>query len=113
MQHQEQFTRITSKNFSEYYNMAEKELKERQKEARKKKRKEREIGDEKYQIALGKKIAALRKERGWNQEEFSDRSGIERSSLARLEAGGVNSTINILRQIADALGISIGELVDL
>lgn len=93
--------------------MDEKELKERQKEARQKKREEREVGDAKYQIALGKKIAKLRKAKGWNQEDFSVQSGIERSSLARLEAGGVNSTINILRQIADALEIRVGELVDL
>jgi ribosome-binding protein aMBF1 (putative translation factor) len=93
--------------------MDEKELKKRQKEARQKKRKEREVGDAKYQIALGKKISKLRKERGWNQEKFSVECGIERSALARLELGRVNCTINILRQISDAFGIRIGELVDL
>lgn len=91
LQHQTSFTRITSKNFSENYNMDEKE----------------------YQIALGKKIATLRKERNWKQEDLARESGIERSSLARMEAGHVNSTINKLRQIANAFGIRIGELVDL
>lgn len=69
--------------------------------------------EKEYQIALGKKIAQLRKVRGWKQEDLSLKSGIERSSLARMEAGGVNSTINKLRQIAAAFEISIGELVDL
>lgn len=69
--------------------------------------------EKEYQIALGKKIAQLRKARGWKQEDLSLKSGIERSSLARMEAGGVNSTINKLRQIAAAFEISIGELVDL
>lgn len=69
--------------------------------------------EKEYQIALGKRIAQLRKSRGWKQEDLSLKSGIERSSLARMEAGGVNSTINKLRQIAAAFEISIGELVDL
>lgn len=69
--------------------------------------------DKQYQIELGKRIALLRKNKGWKQEDLSTHSGIERSSLARIEAGGVNSTINKLRQIAKAFNISIGELVDL
>lgn len=88
--------------------MTEKELKEQKERLLK----ERELKDKAYQVALGKKIAALRKERNWKQEKLSMKSGIERSSLARMESGGVNSTINKLRQIAEAFGISIGELVD-
>ncbi|NVK65692.1 MAG: helix-turn-helix transcriptional regulator [Flavobacteriales bacterium] len=62
---------------------------------------------------LGKRIAEERKKHGWTQEKFAELSGIERSSLARIESGGVNSTINKLRQIAKALDIEIGELVTL
>lgn len=69
--------------------------------------------DKQYQIELGKRIAQLRKNKGWKQDDLSVHSGIERSSLARIEAGGVNSTINKLRQIAKALDVSIAELVDL
>lgn len=69
--------------------------------------------DEEYLVELGKKIATIRKSQGMTQKKFADVSGIERSSLARIEAGGINSTINKLRQIAHALNIEIGELVAL
>jgi len=67
--------------------------------------------DKKYLQKLGKRIGQLRKEGGFTQVEFAESSGIERSSLARIESGGVNSTINKLRQIATALNVSIEELV--
>lgn len=72
-----------------------------------------ETTDEQYLEELGEKIARERKKRGMTQAEFAFHSGIERSSLARIEVGGVNSTINKLRQIAKALDLEIGELVSL
>ena len=71
------------------------------------------MGDKIFLRKLGKRIASERKKHGWTQEKFAKISGVERSSLARIESGGVNSTINKLRQIAKALDIEIGELVSL
>ena len=68
--------------------------------------------DETFLKKLGKRIANERKKHGHTQEEFAELSGVERSSLSRIESGGVNSTINKLRQIAKALDIEISELVD-
>ncbi len=71
------------------------------------------MDDKKYLIELGKKIAELRKKRGLTQEKFAELHHFDRGSLARIEAGGVNSTINKLRKIATALDVEIGELVTL
>lgn len=69
--------------------------------------------DEKYLKELGKKIALLRKKEGLTQLKFAEKHQIDRASLARIESGGVNSTINKLREIAKALSVDIGELVNL
>lgn len=60
---------------------------------------------------LGKKIADLRKSKGFTQLEFSEKVGIPRTSLTRIELGNTNCTICMLRKIADELNISLEELV--
>lgn len=70
-----------------------------------------DIEDDKYLKLLGKRIAQLRKEKGFTQVLFSKASGIERSALARIESGGINSSILKLKQIANALGVNMAELM--
>jgi transcriptional regulator with XRE-family HTH domain len=62
---------------------------------------------------LGKRIANLRIEKGFTQNELADLIDIERSNLARVEAGNTNPTYLTLLKIAIALSISVSELVDL
>ncbi len=69
--------------------------------------------DKQYLIELGKRIAQLRKSKNWTQEDLSIKSGVERSALARMESGGVNSGVLNLKKISLALKVTIGELVDL
>lgn len=67
--------------------------------------------DEEYLIKLGKKIARLRKEKGWTQADFAIKINTHRTNVTRIELGNVNSTINILRKISKELGIGVEELV--
>ena len=62
---------------------------------------------------LGKRIANLRIDNGFTQNELADLIDIERSNLARVEAGNTNPTYLTLLKISIALSISVSELVDL
>lgn len=56
-------------------------------------------------ILFGKRVAVLRKERGWSQEQLALESGIARSYLSGVERGQRNiSLVNICR-LADCLSL--------
>ena len=64
--------------------------------------------DKKYlQLAIGKRIKALREERNIPQQDLAAKCNIEKSNLSRLEAGGTNPTIYTLQKIADNLNVTI------
>jgi len=56
-------------------------------------------------------VRRLRTAHGFNLERLAAVSGVGRSTLARLEAGLANPTIETIFAIADALGVSIGALL--
>jgi len=60
---------------------------------------------------IGKKIKAIRIERGFSLASLAQRSGISKSALFGIEESRVNPTINSLWSVATALGIAFGELV--
>ncbi len=59
---------------------------------------------------LGRKIRILREQGNLTQEELSERAQISYKFLGEIERGLKNSSIKILGQIADAMGISLAEL---
>ena len=62
--------------------------------------------------SLGKRIAHLRKTKGWSQLELSVESGVAKSYLCDLEAGRRNPSLETLEKIALALGISLSFLLE-
>lgn len=68
-----------------------------------------ELKDKEYYKEFGKRVRALRKERGLTQLELSALSDLEKSAIQRIERG-YNSTIKTLRKLADAFEISISEM---
>ncbi len=62
--------------------------------------------------SLGKRIAHLRKTKGWSQLELSVESGVAKSYLCDLEAGRRNPSLETLEKIALALGISLSVLLE-
>jgi transcriptional regulator with XRE-family HTH domain len=59
---------------------------------------------------LGKRIAGLRKERGFSQEGFAHEFGFHRSYMGAVERGEKNITLAMVSKIAKALKISLSEL---
>ena len=60
---------------------------------------------------FGKRLRALREERGWSQEEFADRAGLHRTYVSAVERGVRNPTLSVLERLAKALGVSMADLV--
>jgi transcriptional regulator with XRE-family HTH domain len=60
---------------------------------------------------LGRRIEVLRTVRGWRQRDLGQASGISRSRICMIEAGGP-STVRSMRQIAAAFGITLSSLLD-
>lgn len=63
-------------------------------------------------VALGKRVRTLRTNRGWSQEEFAERCGLDRTYIGGVERGERNVGALNLVQIAAALGVSVGALFD-
>lgn len=58
---------------------------------------------------LGKRIAELRKKRGFSQEGFAHECGFNRSYMGAVERGEKNITL-AMDKVANALKISLSEL---
>jgi transcriptional regulator with XRE-family HTH domain len=63
------------------------------------------------QKQIGATIRALRLKRGWSQDVFADRSGLNRAHVGEIERGESNVTIQTLKIIADTLRVKICDLV--
>ena len=61
--------------------------------------------------AIGLRVVSLRTCRGWNQTELAKRAQMERPILARLENGRHVPTLLTLRDVADAFGLGLAELL--
>lgn len=66
-------------------------------------------------IELGVTIAALRKMKGWSQEELAERANISRAHLSYIETPSMaySFSLDVLYNIADALGIRPGDLLNI
>jgi transcriptional regulator with XRE-family HTH domain len=65
------------------------------------------------QPALGKAIRQTRKKKGETQEAVAQQAGVAIPTLSMIEGGNSNPTWATVRDIADALGVSMGELAKL
>lgn len=61
--------------------------------------------------ALGREIRRHRKAKKLSQEQLAERAGLHRNYIGYLERGENSARIVTLFDIADALGIGLGELV--
>ncbi|MFA5190765.1 MAG: helix-turn-helix transcriptional regulator [Verrucomicrobiia bacterium] len=59
---------------------------------------------------LGDRIRQRRKTRGWTQEEFADKAGIDRSYAGGIERGERNITFTVLCQLCAALDCDVAAL---
>ncbi len=56
---------------------------------------------------LGMRIAYLRKQKGWSQEDLSLEANVNKNYISDLERGTRNPSLEILERIADAFGITL------
>ena len=62
--------------------------------------------------AFGERLRAERERRGMSRKVLADQAGISERYVTQIESGKGNVSIAILRQIASALGVPLGRLVD-
>ena len=60
---------------------------------------------------IGMNVAALRRDKGLSQEDLADAAGLRQAYLSGLEAGKRNPTVRTLVRLADALSVSIDDLI--
>jgi transcriptional regulator with XRE-family HTH domain len=62
--------------------------------------------------ALCNRVTGLRKKHKLTLDQLAAASGVSRSMLSQIERGQANPTLAVTYRIAQAFGISVGELVD-
>ena len=60
---------------------------------------------------IGQRIAQLRKLAGMSQEQLSERAGLQRTHVSRIEAGKYAVTLETIQAIAEALGMTV-DIID-
>jgi len=63
-------------------------------------------------LDLAERVKRLRKRGGLTLAGLATSSGVSRSMLSQIERGQANPTLAVACRIAEAFGISVGELVD-
>lgn len=61
---------------------------------------------------LGARVRALRRSGGFTQQQLANASGVTRSSIANIEAGRQGTPTTKLGDLARALGVTVGDLMD-
>ena len=61
--------------------------------------------------SLGDRIRFLRKQQSFSQEELAHRAGLDRTYIGSVERGERNIAVINLQKIAQALEVSLAELV--
>ena len=57
------------------------------------------------------RVMAMRKLKGWSQEELALRAGLQRTHVSRIEAGKYAVTLETIQAIAEALGMTV-DIID-
>lgn len=67
--------------------------------------------DKEFFVALGLRIAQLRKARGWTQQALADKLGVAQQTLAHYEGGRIRIPVSTLPLLATLLATPIDTLV--
>jgi transcriptional regulator with XRE-family HTH domain len=63
------------------------------------------------QIKVGKRIQQIRIEKKLSQQDLAAKCNFEKSNMSRLEAGRINPTLSTLEKVANALKVTLAEIV--
>lgn len=64
-------------------------------------------------VKAGERLRRLRKERGWRLEDLSERTGLSKSYLSRIEGGEREPSLAALFNVAAAYGVPFSSLFEL
>ncbi len=67
--------------------------------------------DKEFCVALGQRIAQLRKDRGWTQQELAGKLGVAQQTLAHYEVARIRMPASTLPQLATLFATTVDELV--
>lgn len=62
-------------------------------------------------MTLGRKIAKLRKQRDWSQDQFAEKVGVHGRHVSRWETDKSKPSIEKIRRIAELFGTNAEELI--
>ncbi|MDO4741894.1 MAG: UDP-N-acetylglucosamine 1-carboxyvinyltransferase [Candidatus Saccharibacteria bacterium] len=65
-----------------------------------------------YQEVIGETIEQMRLERGWTQDELAEKVGTSQSAIHRVEKGGQNISLEMVKKLSEALGSQILSIND-
>lgn len=68
--------------------------------------------DQEFLVAIGKRLVQIRESKNITQEKLQAISGVDIRQIGRIERAESNTSISILKQLADILEIKLSELVD-
>ncbi len=62
--------------------------------------------------SIGRNVRAARDKRGWTQEQLAEKADMHPAFLGQIERGIKKPSLKTLKQVADALGLKAGDLLD-
>lgn len=62
-------------------------------------------------MSLGKNLKTARLKKGYSLQDLADRSGVSRAMLSKIEREEKNPTVNVACQIAEALDMTVSQLL--
>ena len=65
-----------------------------------------------YQEVIGETIEQMRTDKGWTQEDLADAVGSSQSAIHRIEKGGQNISLDMVKRLSEALGSQILSIND-
>lgn len=65
-----------------------------------------------YQAVIGETIEQMRLEKGWTQGELAEATGTSQSAIHRIEKGGQNISLEMVKKLSEALGNQILSIND-
>jgi transcriptional regulator with XRE-family HTH domain len=69
------------------------------------------VRDKKLLKSFGIRLKELRLKRDLSQEALANEADVPISQIGRIERGEVNTTISTLKKLANALGVSMSDLM--
>jgi DNA-binding XRE family transcriptional regulator len=62
-------------------------------------------------VGFGNRLRTMRRKRGWSQDELAHRAGADSSYVSELENGLKEPCLRKIKQLSEALGVGIDEMV--